>query len=1012
VTLQAGNRPLGNTRRMEHDFTSFMVHLPQGWIVFLYLARCYHKPTRQVHGMSKDKPAIFINYRRALSTKEARQLYLMLSVYFPNQVFQDERSLDGGDVWNEEIGLAILNSKIFLSLIPPKWVSHPLDEEDINKDLENKNRADLHWRNEDPVRKEIETALSVQGITIIPVLLNNAKQPADWKLPESIRSLFQRNLANEGRPLNFDSPNIDEFLKFFENIASKARLEVDTAHNSNLFRTPLDKDFPLPDELAELLPQAASPFVGLKPFKRADARIFFGRSREIYDLCHKVLRVDKPRLLLLDGYSGTGKSSLLQAGLIPRIEQAGWAVVYGRREQDKVYGLSGVFQSLLKEAEGKAETRKLIILDQVEEAVYNRIEGLPRELEQLADDIKVAVLNHPNYKFILGFRSEMKGRIEEVLRKVQLPFDAENTLYPLDLAGVREAINGVVEENELRNHYMLQFTPPDLYERLAKQLLKGWEHYHIAPLVQVNMEMLWNRCRQADGTVHITEHHLNGLIDRQDGLLDYYLRLVREELSEAQLDDQKILELLYFHVENEPTSATRLLSQFEKEERFQQNAIYQKALEELRKRYLLLDVESKGEPATRLSHDVLARVIQERYEKLTEEKLDERTKALFEELIVKLDTVIYQLQYHEAHVTLQRLFGLQARSEELRPYFRELLFFWTEANRLEPARQVLQMWLDSQLLSAQLSSAIRQISLNDSKSVRAWLEQENPNAYAELFKKYYAPTDTVMVNIPGGKLKIGEEEETRPVEVRSFRLANTPTTWWKYGLYLFAENQEVALQEKAPNWGLHGNHPAVNVHWYEAVEYCNWLSGRMGLGEVYEVDKSKDDPDNKSEKDTLKWVVTRRHKANGFRLPTEIEWEFAARGGLKSKGYTYAGSNELKAVGWFDENSSGKTHPVGQLRHNELGLYDMSGNVWEWCGDWHGHYPRSIPLDYAGAKGGFGRVLRGGSWYNHEGYSWVKFRHGNNPGNRTIVIGFRLAQDLGEILDREYSHGRFHSSSR
>ena len=128
-----------------------------------------------------------------------------------------------------------------------------------------------------------------------------------------------------------------------------------------------------------------------------------------------------------------------------------------------------------------------------------------------------------------------------------------------------------------------------------------------------------------------------------------------------------------------------------------------------------------------------------------------------------------------------------------------------------------------------------------------------------------------------------------------------------------------------------------------------------------------------------------------FQLPTEAQWEFAARGGNESAGYQYSGSDDIDEVAWYDDNSDKVTHPVMEKDCNELGIYDMSGNVWEWCQDWYGHYEDEDQDNPKGPKTGSYRVVRGGSWYDSAGSCRVACRGINDPGNRDDVGGFRLA---------------------
>ena len=127
-------------------------------------------------------------------------------------------------------------------------------------------------------------------------------------------------------------------------------------------------------------------------------------------------------------------------------------------------------------------------------------------------------------------------------------------------------------------------------------------------------------------------------------------------------------------------------------------------------------------------------------------------------------------------------------------------------------------------------------------------------------------------------------------------------------------------------------------------------------------------------------------------MPTEAEWEYAARGGKKSMGYKYAGSNSIGDVAWYGDNSNKHTHDVHFMEPNELGLYDMSGNVWEWCSDWYGKYGKSSQTNPRGPSFGSSRVIRGGSWFLDAGCCRVSYRSNFAPDYRYDFLGFRLAQ--------------------
>ena len=175
------------------------------------------------------------------------------------------------------------------------------------------------------------------------------------------------------------------------------------------------------------------------------------------------------------------------------------------------------------------------------------------------------------------------------------------------------------------------------------------------------------------------------------------------------------------------------------------------------------------------------------------------------------------------------------------------------------------------------------------------------------------------------------------------------------------------------------NRPVEQVSWYEAIEFCNKLSERDGLQKVYTISGTN---------------VTADWSANGYRLPTEAEWEYAARGGQQgvSKYHVYAGSDDLDQVGWYKDNSGLTTHPVGQKAPNALGLYDMSGNVWQWCWDWYDDYSGSVQ-NPRGASSGDSRVIRGGGWFDVARIDRVAYRfYIIPPADSFYYLGFRLVR--------------------
>lgn len=183
-------------------------------------------------------------------------------------------------------------------------------------------------------------------------------------------------------------------------------------------------------------------------------------------------------------------------------------------------------------------------------------------------------------------------------------------------------------------------------------------------------------------------------------------------------------------------------------------------------------------------------------------------------------------------------------------------------------------------------------------------------------------------------------------------------------------------------WGWKPNFPMFNVTWFDAVAYCNWLSQKNGLEKCYYLNKDGG--------------ISLDIKKNGYRLPTEAEWEYAARGGNKQVASTFSGSNNFNDVAWVDDNTllSGPK-AVGTKTANELGIHDMSGNVWEWCSDYYspGFYAVSPETNPINERITPYRVVRGGGWHYSVNYASVTTRDGPKSGFTDYTYGFRIARN-------------------
>lgn len=258
----------------------------------------------------------------------------------------------------------------------------------------------------------------------------------------------------------------------------------------------------------------------------------------------------------------------------------------------------------------------------------------------------------------------------------------------------------------------------------------------------------------------------------------------------------------------------------------------------------------------------------------------------------------------------------------------------------------------------------------------------NPPGYLHWFMGFRAAKSGCgrlaegMVYIQGGAFKMGSDKGSSAGE----RVIHKVTLSSFYmGKYEVTQEEWRAIMGYNRSASRGARTPVHSINYAEVIEYCNKRSRKEGLNPCYTIDG-----DN----------ITCDFRANGYRLPTEAEWEYAARGGLQSRDYKYSGSNNIDEAAWYGKNSRARPHPVGQKKPNELGFYDMSGNVWEWCWDWfdYNYYTNSPALNPTGPHSGVLRLARGGEWGRDEENSLSTYRFMCEPHMVFRMVGFRVVR--------------------
>lgn len=716
-------------------------------------------------------------------------------------------------------------------------------------------------------------------------------------------------------------------------------------------------------------PEGKSPYPGLFHFTRQYASVFFGRKAEVQEILDR-MQCEEGRFMIISGDSGVGKSSVVDAGVLPKVEDAGLSgerclgvrMVPSQRYQP--------FDTLLRDALGGLINRAGLRSDVLLEEISHAPDTLGRHL--------MTIMKHTEENgasTLLLFLDQM----EELFTSQDLD-QATSFLSALYQATQEKAMRliGTIRSDHL--HYCHRH--PDMVK-----VLNSIGHYAIGPVKPYMMEDMIRKPAQATGLelsepfakrlIHDTEAASANLPLLAFVLEQLYRKRMNHELSEKVYDELGgISGAIATHV-------TKVEATIQKNLRVKPAEVLPPLF------HTLVNVQKEEGIPTRNRkkkgnfpkelHSVIDRLVTERLLRTEGQGEDATISISHEKLFDAWPALKDYVDIHKKELVDRTLLDSRAKrwDKRGRPWFRGLVigleyydFQRAGSNAggltqefFQASRRARYIWMAGGLVVMLLMGGITWLLQKGYNLEQAGLKVQS------LFVSIHVPPE--MVPIPGGTFCQGDVEgfgegwgkPVREVMIKPFAMGKHEVTFEEYDAFAIATGREMPNHQ---DWG-RGQRPVINVSWKEARDYADWLSRQTG---------------------------------QGYRLPTESEWEYAARSGDKQQ--TWAGTSEdreLENYAVYKANSGNRTAKVGSKQPNVFGLYDLSGNVFEWVEDCvHGDNEGAPKDGSAWLESEEGnctqRVVRGGSWLSKSVYILSSNRDGNYSDWQNYNIGFRLAQDI------------------